>query len=71
MLNINWRSPAAYAHTRSIPAVGFAWEYLRRNDEYQRDVRIIGLAAPPRTDQQERFEKRWGTTFSKRPRRIR
>ena len=35
MLSIDWRSPAAYRFAKSIPAAGFAWEYLRRDDDYR------------------------------------
>ena len=41
MLNIDWRSAAAYRHTKSIAAAGFAWEYLRRDADYHRDYRAI------------------------------
>jgi len=54
MLSIDWRAPAAYAHTKSLPAAGFAWEYLRRNDEYRHDFQIITLTgwAPDPSQQQ-------------------
>ena len=29
-----------YAYTRELSAAGWAWEYLRRNANYQRDVRL-------------------------------
>ncbi|WP_262422578.1 transcriptional regulator domain-containing protein [Brevundimonas denitrificans] len=41
MLSIDWRSPAAYGHTKYIPAAGFAWEYLRRNGDYRQDFQTI------------------------------
>ena len=50
MLNIDWRSSAAYGHAKAIPAAGFAWEYLRRNDDYRHDFQTIGLTGHPRTD---------------------
>jgi hypothetical protein len=71
MLRIDWRSPTAYGHAKTIPAAGFAWEYLRRNDSYQRDVMAIGLAALPQAEQAQAFEKRWGMMFSKRSRIVR
>ena len=37
MFDIDWRSAAAYQHAMAIPAAGFAWEYLRRDDDYHRD----------------------------------
>ena len=34
MLDIDWRSAAAYQHLKVIPAAEYAWEYLRRDDDY-------------------------------------
>jgi len=70
MLRIDWRSPAAYAYTKTIPAAGFAWEYLRRNDEYRKDFLSTNADGKPGTDQLENFARRWGLRFSKRSRRI-
>jgi len=72
MLRIDWRSPAAYAYTKSIPAAGFAWEYLRRNDDYRKDFISASLKADgnPGADRFEIFVRRWGLRFSKRSRRI-
>lgn len=70
MLSIDWRSPAAYKFAKSIPAAGFAWEYLRRNDEYRHDFQTIALTGKPGARQLERFAQRWGLRFPERPRRI-
>lgn len=70
MLNIDWRSPAAYGHTKHIPAAGFAWEYLRRNDEYRRDFRTIALTAGAAARDLEEFAHRWGLRFPVRSRRA-
>ncbi|WP_436595869.1 transcriptional regulator domain-containing protein [Pseudomonas aeruginosa] len=70
MLSIDWRAPAAYEHTKNLPAAGFAWEYLRRNDEYRHDFNAIVLTGEPGTRQLEQFAQRWGLRFPKRPRRI-
>jgi len=70
MLRIDWRSPAAYAHTKTISAAGFAWEYLRRNDEYRHDFQTVAKDKKPDADMLEMFVERWGLRFSKRPRRI-
>lgn len=66
MLRIDWRSPAAYRHVKNLPAAGFAWEYLRRNDDYRHDVRNIVSD----TKALEAFLKRWGLRFPNRPRRA-
>ncbi len=70
MLRIDWRSPAAYEHTKRIPAAGFAWEYLRRNDEYRLDFQTIALTGEPEGRKLEVFAERWGLRFSKRSRRV-
>ena len=68
MLRIDWRSPAAYAYTKTIPAAGFAWEYLRRNDEYREDFISASLTAEEKSgaDRLEIFVRRWGLRFPKR-----
>lgn len=70
MLSIDWRAPAAYRHTKHLPAAGFAWEYLRRNDEYRHDYQTISLTGRPGAQELEAFAKRWGLRFPKRPRRT-
>lgn len=70
MLSIDWRLPAAYRHAKHIPAAGFAWEYLRRNDEYRQDFRAIALTRRPASRDLEAFADRWGLRFPVRPRRA-
>lgn len=67
MLNINWRSAAEYRYTKSIPAAGFAWEYLRRDADYHRDFLTITRIRRPTDDELEAFAKRWGLRFPRRP----
>ena len=69
MLRIDWRSPAAYRHAKNLPAAGFAWEYLRRNDEYRHDFQNIAETARPDGGELEAFVKRWGLRFPERSRR--
>ena len=45
MSRANWRAPGAYEELRSLDAPGFAWEYLRRNPEFQRDRARLEAAA--------------------------
>lgn len=70
MLRIDWRSPAAYRHAKHIAAAGFAWEYLRRNDEYRQDFQIIALTGEPSGRDLEAFADRWGLRFPVRSRRA-
>ncbi|MFC5584861.1 transcriptional regulator domain-containing protein [Nitratireductor kimnyeongensis] len=67
MLDIDWRSPAAYKPAKSISAGGFAWEYLRRHDEYHRAYQIITRGEEPGSRSLEAFSKRWGLRFPLRP----
>lgn len=68
MLNIDWRSAADYRDTRSIPAAGFAWEYLRRDEDYRREFLAIDRAHRPRDDELDAFARRWGVRFPERSR---
>lgn len=66
MESIDWRSPAAYKFAKSIPAAGFAWEYLRRDEEYRREFQAITASREPEPEQLEAFVQRWGLRFSHR-----
>lgn len=66
MLSIDWRSPAAYKFAKSIPAAGFAWEYLRRDDDYRREFQAITASSKPAPERLEAFAQRWGLRFSDR-----
>lgn len=55
----DWRCAADYAYTQSLSAAQWAWEFLRRNPEYQRDYRQFiavwraleaAYGAPPNRD---------------------
>ena len=66
MLSIDWRSPAAYRFAMSIPVAGFAWEYLRRDDEYRSEFQAITASHEPAPERMEAFVQRWGLRFSDR-----
>ncbi|MFG1186246.1 transcriptional regulator domain-containing protein [Xanthobacter aminoxidans] len=63
MPSTDWRSPAAYAHAKSISAAGFAWEYLRRDDDYRRDFHRMRRLQRLDGDAQTAFAERWGLRF--------
>jgi len=67
MLRIDWRAPASYGHAKAIPPAGFAWEYLRRDENYQRDFQTIAGVKEPSAAQLETFSQRWGLRFPMRP----
>jgi Family of unknown function (DUF6499) len=57
-----WRSPAAYDRTKGLETGGWAWEWLRRNPNYQRDHRGLTYARPdPRLITM--FRTTWGLSF--------
>lgn len=68
MLRIDWRAPAAYGHAKAIPPAGFAWEYLRRDENYHRDFQIISSMKEPEAARLEAFAQRWGLRFPMRSR---
>ena len=70
MLSIDWRSPAAYRHAKHIQAAGFAWEYLRRNDDYRQEFQTIALTGALSGRDLEAFADRWGLRFPMRSRRA-
>lgn len=67
MPTADWRSPAAYEHLQTSDAPAFAWEFLSRNPDFQRDVqRMSHDAAEAPVDRDEppaAFACRWGCDF--------
>ena len=66
MSRADWRAPGAYEELRSLDAPGFAWEYLRRNPEFQRDRARLEAAARRRilsAAEEDAFAHRWGLRF--------
>lgn len=57
----DWRLPETYAYTQSLTRVDWAWEFLRRNPVFRRDVEE--LSSPPSGAEIERLVQRWGIRF--------
>ncbi|MBA8841324.1 transcriptional regulator domain-containing protein [Ochrobactrum sp. RH2CCR150] len=70
MQSIDWRTPAAYKHVKDLPAAGFAWEYLRRNEDYRKDVERLTRTGGGAVEELDAFASRWGVRFCTRPRRA-
>jgi Family of unknown function (DUF6499) len=71
MSRANWRTPSAYEELRSLDAPSFAWEYLRRNSDFQQDRRKLERAARRGVLNQAEagsFARRWGVRFRERHR---
>lgn len=58
-----WKSSPDYAYTEDLVAPDLAWEWLRRNDDYQHDyMQNQTRQAPPET-LAERLRRQWGLEF--------
>ena len=58
-----WRSPAHYDHIDDLTASDLAWEWLRRNEDYQRDFEAAQLEPNADTAATEATRSRWGLRF--------
>jgi hypothetical protein len=63
MLDIDWRSAEGYQHANLIPAAGFAWEYLRRDEDYHRAFDSMKRDELPTAVTLDTFSRRWGLRF--------
>jgi hypothetical protein len=67
----DWRSSADDAALNQLERPGFAWEFLRRNQEYRVGYeRIIGLQSenmPEVANAAADFARRWGLVFRPGP----
>ena len=66
MPRAEWRSQAAYDDLRSLDAPGFAWQFLNRNLDFERDWKRLERASkhrPLAAIELDRFAERWGVRF--------
>ena len=63
---LDWRSAAAYAYVDDLNPAGVAWEFLRRNSDYQRDYRAAARDAGGHAEFSEPLILRWGLPFPDR-----
>lgn len=62
MAGADWRSEKAYSEANKAEAADIAWEWLRRNGEYQRDY--MALAMSERSGAMpDHFRQQWGLCF--------
>src|SRR5438105_4739 len=59
----DWRSSANYAYLNDLDPADLAWEFLRRNPDYQRNHRIPARPEPDADDGNDASAKRWGLQF--------
>ncbi|MBP1299824.1 transcriptional regulator domain-containing protein [Bradyrhizobium elkanii] len=58
----DWRSEQAYPDAKNAEAADIAWEWLRRNREYQKDYRIF-VRNGRSGEMAELFRRKWGLSF--------
>ncbi|WP_449255205.1 transcriptional regulator domain-containing protein [Bosea sp. (in: a-proteobacteria)] len=63
-----WRSSSSYDYIDHLTAPEIGWEWLRRNEHYQRDYADFSQETPPTTGLVERASQQWGLRFSHRSR---
>ncbi|MFD2249284.1 hypothetical protein FHS82_003044 [Pseudochelatococcus lubricantis] len=66
MLSINWCATSAYGYEKVILPTDFAWEYLRRHEDYHCDFQTISRVKEPEAADLKKFTHRWGLLFPKR-----
>jgi len=62
----DWRSATAYAFLNDLNPAEFAWEFLRRNPEYQRDYRVAAADGADEAEFLEALLLKWGLRFPDR-----
>jgi hypothetical protein len=69
--NYDWRSPNSADTLKQLNRAGFAWEFLRRNQEYRAGYeRIVGSAnnnEPEMANAAANFARHWGLHCRRRP----
>lgn len=58
-----WRSSSTYDYTDHLTAPDFGWEWLRRNEDYQRDFDDLRKARSQTPELIEQASARWGLRF--------
>jgi len=62
MLVVDWRSERDYAKFEKAETADIAWEWLRRDSEYEHEFRSLTAAARSIAMPQQ-FRKKWGLSF--------
>ena len=59
----HWRSSERYEYVEDLVSPELAWEWLRRNEDYQRDFEAAQLEPNADTAATEATRSRWGLRF--------
>ncbi len=62
-----WRMSTHYDHVDDLTASHLAWEWLRRNDDYDHDYETLGSADADQQALIEKIRHEWGLRFPGRP----
>jgi hypothetical protein len=62
MSGFDWRSEQAYSNFEKAETVDIAWEWLRRDSEYQKDYGALAVAARLNGATDD-FRHKWGLSF--------
>ena len=57
-----WRLQGSYDYVNRLTPEGLAWEFLRRNKDYQRDFQLH-IRNGPSDKEDKALEQRWGLCF--------
>ena len=63
-----WRSSSSYDYVDHLTAPEIGWEWLRRNEDYQRDYAEFSQETAPTTELIKRASLRWDLRFPGRSR---
>lgn len=58
-----WREASAYDYVDDLPADALAWEFLRRNPEYQAHFAEVTAASSNPETVDDLIRQRWGLRF--------
>ncbi|MFC3595588.1 MULTISPECIES: transcriptional regulator domain-containing protein [Alphaproteobacteria] len=62
-----WRSSSEYEYVDHLAAPDVGWEWLRRNEDYQRDYAELSSASRDSPSVTKGAGRRWGLRFPCRP----
>ena len=62
MADVDWRSEEAYTNFNNAESMDIAWEWLRRDADYQSDYRRLE-DAQQLSSATETFRQQWGLSF--------
>lgn len=62
MSAVDWRSEQDYANLGKAESADMAWEWLRRDNEYEQDFSSLTAAARD-SGAPRQFRKKWGLSF--------